>query len=584
MVTDDMLEIYALMDKTLNNNLLEKFPTIEQAALANFNYLFPNGFTTAYGDAKHRRLRFNSLELLVSNYRKYGKLDKEALITGQLKRFIQDGAYSRTAIHSLFHLFFYVDELKEIPPAASFASLVNPTFYSPNVSWVVQRNEHSLENGMMVSKNASLGNHSHTNGVNIELFAKGMVIAPDCAAGVSYWTTDHRDYYSRFAAHNTVVVDGISDYRNMRGTQAFEVNAIYPATDAPNPLYGDLTLSDVTFNEPSTDATQKRITGTIRTGETTGYFVDIFRSSRNDGKDKKHEYLWHSQGEPIVLKHFTGEEVPTIPTDELSSAKGDLVGYDYFKNKRSANTNNNFIAQFKMPSILGDILQVNLWMKGNKGREIFSVEAPYSRAINKESVPKELYQKALPTLVVRQNGEARTRPFVAIVDAFNESEGKSVKKVDYFYPRNRNPEFVGVSVRSLQDRLDLIFNDENPTSNHLFDEGEFQGRFGLITKVGDVVNSMLLVQGKVLTYEQISIVMQEKPGDVLIKLSEGSIEIDAAQPFSLTIPLDEKTIGQLAFIGQNDKEAIKGKVVQKDKQRWATFELPTLNRVRLKLL
>ncbi|WP_020526224.1 hypothetical protein [Flexithrix dorotheae] len=46
----------------------------------------------------------------------------------------------------------------------------------------------------MVSKNASLGNHFHVNGINIELYAKGMVITPDGAAGVNYWTEDHRDY------------------------------------------------------------------------------------------------------------------------------------------------------------------------------------------------------------------------------------------------------------------------------------------------------------------------------------------------------------------------------------------------------
>ena len=97
----------------------------------------------------------------------------------------------------------------------------------------------------------------------------------------------------------------------------------------------------------------------------------------------------HGQGEPIVLKHFSGDEISSSPTDELSSAKGDLTGYDYFKNKRSVKTDDHFIAQFKMPSILGDMLYLNLWMKGYEGREVFSLEAPYSRAISKESVPDQ---------------------------------------------------------------------------------------------------------------------------------------------------------------------------------------------------
>jgi len=157
LVGNDMLEIFCLMDNTLNNNLVGKFPIIEKANLAIFQYLFPNGFTVAYGDAKHSRIRFNALEMLISQYRKYGNSEKEALITKQLKRFIKEGVYSRDKINSLFQLFFYVENLMDVLPAESFSDLVEPLFYAPNVSWVVQRNGNSMENGMMISENASRG-------------------------------------------------------------------------------------------------------------------------------------------------------------------------------------------------------------------------------------------------------------------------------------------------------------------------------------------------------------------------------------------------------------------------------------------
>ncbi|MDX1285253.1 MAG: heparinase II/III family protein, partial [Draconibacterium sp.] len=216
LVGNDMMEIFAMMDKTLNNNLVAEFPIIEKANLVIFQYLFPNGYTVSYGDAKHSRIRFNAYELLLSNYRKYGHKEKEKLITSQLKKFIEDGAYSRENIRNLFQLFYYVEDLMDVSAAESFSDLTTPAFYAPNVSWVVQRNGNSPENGMMISKNASLGNHSHTNGINLELYAKGMIFAPDCAAGVSYWTKDHHEYYAKFPAHNTVVVDGKSDYGSMK--------------------------------------------------------------------------------------------------------------------------------------------------------------------------------------------------------------------------------------------------------------------------------------------------------------------------------------------------------------------------------
>lgn len=585
LVGNDMLEIFCLMDNSLNNNLVAKYPIIEKANLAIFHYLFPNGFTVAYGDAKHSRIRFNALEMLISQYRKYRNTEKEALVTKQLKRFINEGAYKRDKINSLFQLFFYVENLMDVQAAESFSELTNPTFYAPNVSWVVQRNGNSLENGMMVSENASLGNHSHTNGVNIELYAKGMVIAPDCAAGVSYWTKDHREYYSRFAAHNTVVVDGISDYRNMRGTQAFEVNSIYPTPNVSNKLFGDYTVSDVTFNEPSTKAIQQRVIGTVRTSDSSGYFIDIFRSARKDGNDKKHEYLFHGQGDEIVFTDFSGNEIQTKQTDELSSAKGDLVGYDYFKEKRSAKTDNSFIAHFKMPSVLNKELHVNLWMKGNEGREIFGVEAPYSRAINKESVPEELYHKPLPTLLVRQNGEARTNPFVAVIDAFNQSEGQLIEKVEYFSPEKENSGFVGIHVQSKNKHHDFIYNCSTNKALLPFNNGAFKGSYGIVSIEGEKFKSILLNNGTILEHGFLKIEIPGDFGDVLVKQTSGGYVIEATHPFELTMPVSEAVgdFAELKTANQKANKTFAGKVFYKDKIKLATFKLPALKKEKLKL-
>ena len=585
LVANDMLEIFCLMDNTLNNNLLEQYPIIEKANLVIFQYLFPTGLTVAYGDAKHSRIRFNALELLIGQYRKYGETEKETLITQQLKRFTEDDAYNRDKIGSLFQMFFYVEHLMDVPPADSFSGLTSPTFYGPNVSWLVQRNGNSIANGMMISKNASLGNHSHTNGINIELFAKGMVIAPDCAAGVSYWTKDHRDYYSRFAAHNTVVVDGISDYRNMKGSQAFELKAIYPATDASNPLVGDYTFSDVSFIEPSTEATQLRLTGSVRSSESSGYIIDIFRSARNDGKDKKHEYLFHGQGEPIQLQDFSEKQISTAATEELSSAKGDLVGYDYFTNKRGVQFEENFVAQFSMPSLTNGQVHVNLWMKGNEDRSIFTVEAPYSRAINVESVPEAVYHKPLPTLVVRQSGEARKRPFVNIIDAFNEEEGASVTNVEYFSSSSNPSSFIGVVVHSASMRADHIYNDDNSEAENIFDDGRFKGGYGIISFKDNKMHSMFLGNGKLIEKSLWKIETSEKNSAVLITKTNTGFIIDANQKFTLTLPV-EKGVKKV-FLENGDtapSQVFIGKVSKKTKQKLVEFELPALNNIHLKII
>ena len=74
----------------------------------------------------------------------------------------------------------------------------------------------------------AMGNHAHANGIAIEMFANNYVLAPDMGVGNSYWHPDHRYYYSRYPAHNTVVVDGISDSRTMQVSQPFKLENCYP--------------------------------------------------------------------------------------------------------------------------------------------------------------------------------------------------------------------------------------------------------------------------------------------------------------------------------------------------------------------
>ncbi len=61
---------------------------------------------------------------------------------------------------------------------------VSPLFYAPNVSWLVQRNGMNPRNSLMISLNASEGNHMHANGISMELYGKGYVLGPDAGIGL----------------------------------------------------------------------------------------------------------------------------------------------------------------------------------------------------------------------------------------------------------------------------------------------------------------------------------------------------------------------------------------------------------------
>jgi hypothetical protein len=312
--------------------------------------------------------------------------------------------------------------------------------------------------------------------------------------------------------------------------------------------------------------------------------VDIFRSARKDGNDKKHEYLFHSQG-TLELLEDEGSPVKTSKTDELSSTKGDLVGYDYFKDKQAAHHEDDFIARFTMPSLLNETLNVNLWMKGNRDRTIFNVKAPYSRALHKESVPEQLYHKSLPTLVVRQKGEARSRPFVGVIDAFNKDEGATVEHINYFSPENDNPYFVGISVRSKSGRIDRIFNDENSETLNTFSDGNFQGTYGIASFLTEELKSLFLGNGKLLEKGLWSVETSEDNGTVLVLINQKGLKINAHQPFKLTMPVPKSAGEQINLhaIGPDDKGTFSGKIFTKNNQKIAEFQLPELENIQFEL-
>ncbi len=106
------------------------------------------------------------------------------------------------------------------------------------------------------------------------------------------------------------------------------------------------------------------------------------------------------------------------------------------------------------------------------------------------------------------------------------------------------------------------------------------GMFGTMSKVDKEFHSMLFSNGTLFEHGNIESKFRVS-GDVLIKQITGGFEIDSPQPFILTIPITEKDNGVLEVIIGDEKILFNGEVMNKDKIRLATFELPALSRAKL---
>ncbi|MDR1723847.1 MAG: heparinase II/III-family protein [Tannerella sp.] len=541
-VCNDMLDVISLIDNAENNHLLDTFPIIKKAVPATAQYLFPNGRVTAFGDAKYVPLRGQTFEMMIALHRKYSERADEQRLTATLRKLIDDGFYNRNA-RSLFAMFFYVDKLMDVPSKeVNYKDLQSDFFYAPNVSWLIQRNEaDDPANAIVLTLTGAYGNHAHANGISLELYGKGLMLAPESSYGETYGTRDNQEYYARFPAHNTVCVDGISDYGMMRSNYPYTLLASYPAHGERLTKQEKVTFARVSLIEPKTNARQERLTSIVRTSPTTAFTVDIFRSARTDGKDRKHEYFYHSMGGDIGVYDADSQVIAMSQTEELSSASGDMKGYDYFADKQSVIYNKDFKVSFNIPLETQPGVVVDMWMKGFEGRTVFTAKAPKSNAFGKGSVPDELLDKPLPTLIVRQDGEAWKRPFVAVY--YPRFEDEPTPCISYF---GDNEDVNGVAVKSQSlNRTDYIFNGDSNSDGVAFTHGDmgFKGIYAVVGETrGGAPDFLFLGDGQSLSKGKWSIESKSDNIQASVTISKNGVEVYTSDAVTFRMPASKSPI------------------------------------------
>ncbi|MDF7825442.1 hypothetical protein P4B35_15555 [Pontiellaceae bacterium B12227] len=493
-VTDTILQLAQVIHNGSGQDVLEMVPIIVPAATVASQFLFPNGYMVGFGDTYHQKPYMDSLELLLARFQRLEDEEAAKQIVPLIENQMKLNGYRRDRNRSLLALTSFVDKL---PEGKSEKPLQTRTFYTDSVSYLAQRNSKDAENGLMISLAGSRGGHMQANGMAMELYGKGMVLGPDSGRGPSYWTTSHGEYYMRFAAHNTVSVDGISDYSHKKKI-AYDILSMEPAAGSYDALSENYSFTETEFVEPKTDALQRRTLGIVRASDTVGYYVDIFRSKRKDGNDKKHEYIYHNVGQELQLAGKDGKPLILKPTEELGTESGDHKGYNYFAEKFSTDWNADFYAQFNVSLKKGKDTCMRMWMKGEQDRQVFSVKSPVSRAVCKGSVPRELWDLPLPTLIVRQEGEAWTKPFVAVYEPFYKDDGSALKKVQALEPRAPAGDFVGIAVQTKADGIQYIFNNTDDAVKASVMDMIFIGTYGAISVTEQGLKSFYLGRGRAL--------------------------------------------------------------------------------------
>ena len=368
--------------------------------------MMPDARTIAFGDTHPDRVKPQIYERLVRNAARFGKSD----IKRRFEKMLAD------------------------VKADNLSPYVTSTFYAPNASWLVQRTGMHPDRSLMIALNGSEGNHMHANGISMELYGHGLRLAPDGGIGQTLYSgIDYHEYYSQFPAHNTVCVDGVSSYPVMKSNHPFEVRGLYPASGSEGVGKAvPFTYSDLYFLEPETTSDQRRMNAIVATSDSTGFYVDIFRSRRRNGRDKFHDYFYHNMGQRMEMSAPDGSSLGLQLTQELAFAGAHLGAYSYLFNKRSATTESPVRATFTVDRPDSTQVEMRMWMAGAPERTVFSALSPMTEGLSR--IPDMPYDiKATPTLtyVARQRGEAWNRPFVAVFEPSASHSPSRIASVDY---------------------------------------------------------------------------------------------------------------------------------------------------------
>jgi hypothetical protein len=334
-----------------------------------------------------------------------------------------------------------------------------PTYYARPIDLAMLRNMPTSGeemNAIAATLFGTRGGHMHTNGLAVELFGAGHVLGVDSGRGSSYWQKDHNEYYRKPPAHNTVIPMGNAHYPDHGvGTIAMDILKVEPHFNK-RVSEGNITYITAGFNYKTPAASQQRTLALVRVDDETAFFFDVMRSRLDETHSGEyHDWLYHAMADSAEIGGIDLE-----PSTLLSSEQGNLKGYDYFENERSAEISDTLHVRFPL-EIEDDKVGMDLWMVGNPGRRVFLADAPANRAA-RHNFPEVEWNRPIPLLLVRQNGEAWDRPFVTVYEPYQKAVGRKIQTVEEIAPNTWKVSGEKWSTELKLDNLKLEVEIQSP--------------------------------------------------------------------------------------------------------------------------
>ncbi|MDV7139150.1 hypothetical protein R3X28_09695 [Maribacter sp. TH_r10] len=491
-------------------NTLAGNPIIEKAALANLGWLDARGNLVVFGDMRGGAFNMSAFEALLTYSTWTGDTKTAKTMATVIKKNMENGQYDRNGSHWRDII------LNQTLPESGSELPYHRSAYSKFHRHMILRNGNDEENGLMFTLyGGRQKSHLAENGLAFQFYGKGWALAPDASAYESYWSPD-AGYHRGITGSNTI----IPGYKSGEIT----VNAMDPKT-ADNGFYNtEVTSELVSFADVSAEE-KRRVVAMVRTSESSGYYVDIFRSDQDDS-----DYLHHNLGNAVTLKDASDQELSLMAVNDLGTAHN--KHYSFFENQRKVEYDRDFNATWDINSV-SPALHVNLWMMGQDNRELYVVDAPPT-TLREDITPKQINRspETTPTLIVRQNGlNGKAHPFVSVFEPYATGE-KSIEKITKVGDFGDMVSLKVTSTHSTQVICNSIDGNKvyKPAKNL-----KFKGTLGVTSKKNGKFDYLYLGKGKLLQNGKYKIEAVNEAVSAALRFEDGKYYYSSDKPVIIQI-------------------------------------------------
>ncbi len=506
--------------------IFRKFPALFKASYAMLKYSFPNLTAAGFGDTGRASQSAESLEIGILGAVKYNDPILPDMLAS-MNKLVDGGIYKRDK-SGFIGLLCYLPDL----PATTANYRWPRTGTLEFARYFLQRNGTDPKTGLMIGVQGATYNHNHCNGMAIELYGLGEVLGIDAGTGPNYEHPLHRNYYSQWAAHNTVVAAGSSSsipFSGAAGTKnigQIELAAMEPLPDqaAVSP---DYSFTDTRYLDKSTNTNQSRTLALIRTSATSGYYVDIFRSDNATSND----YVYHNIGDEVNFVDTKRQPLKTVAANYPSTEK-DYPGFRFFMDVEKLDGYiDNLTALFSIKDDTSDDLFLQVLIQGSEGRSYYR-----AKSLKTKTSGRHYHDSTLPLFTIHTNAEARTKPFVTVFEPYKGKDAFTVEKISV--EKTADPgNFTALTVLGKGKSYQEIYQSVDPVKMYSAKNGTLTGYFGVAGFENGKLCSLYLGNGKEISNSGYSLKSSTPDGTANLTLSDKSFKITSNQTVEVRIPV-----------------------------------------------